>query len=258
VTVLRSAPVLAACAVVAALAAAPTGARASLKISAATSSERLEVDAAGRAEIDWHVGARTWSAVVEGDRITYGRTLPDSATARRVSPTVVDALVEEVLPDGEHFALQKLQRTGQFGARGPFELRFARWHGAPPVLTLRGEWAESATFPRLCGTATYHGKPFFGLRHTISGNPLDDFGRNVYLDVKRPGGWYRIMGVLTHPDGYALLLRTGRWLGPTFRALVVGPNVDGDLAPDVVATAPMPQRGTADVCPFPQAKYAGG
>ena len=48
------------------------------------------------------------------------------------------------------------------------------------------------------------------------------------------------MGVLTRPRGFALLIREAAWRGSRYRALVPGPNVDGDLAPDVTASAPMP------------------
>ena len=53
------------------------------------------------------------------------------------------------------------------------------------------------------------------------------------------------MGVLTRPRGFALLIREAAWRGARYRALVPGPNIDGDLAPDVTASAPLPAPGTA-------------
>ena len=155
-----------------------------------------------------------------------------------------------MLPNGTHYALQRIRRLGQFGQRGAPELRFARWRGAKPRLALTGEWAYNGRLPRICGTATYHGRPFFGGRHTLSGRPLDAFGRNVYIDVLRRDGWFRIMGVLTRPRGFALLIRDAAWRGSRYRALVPGPNIDGDLAPDVTASAPLPALGAAGACPF--------
>ena len=81
-------------------------------------------------------------------------------------------------------------------------------------------------------------------RHTLSGRPLDAFGRNVYIDVLRTDGWFRIMGVLTRPRGFALLIRDSAWRGSLYRAMVPGPNINGDLAPDVTAVAPLPAPGS--------------
>ena len=113
------------------------------------------------------------------------------------------------------------------------------------------EGGRTRTAVGICGTATYHGKPFFGFKHTASGNPLDELGRDVYIDVKRGSGWYRLEGVLTRPKGFALLIREAGWRGPQYRALVSGPNIAGDLAPDVIATTPLPERDVTDACPFP-------
>jgi hypothetical protein len=162
---------------------------------------------------------------------------------------------EVVLRDGTHYALQRVRRLGQFGQRGAPELRFARWRGAKPRISLTGEWAYHGRFPRICGTATYHGRAFFGGAHTLSGRPLDAFGRNVYIDVRRSNGWFRIMGVLTRPRGFALLIREAAWRGSLYRALVPGPNVDGDLAPDVTASAPLPAPGLTSACPFETGLY---
>jgi hypothetical protein len=237
------------------LAVVPATAHASLKISAWTSAERLAVGRDGAALITWREAGRTRTAVVRGDRVSYRSRIGRARIGRTVRPMVAYGVAEVVLPNGTHYALQRIRRLGQFGARGAPELRFARWRGAEPALALTGEWAYHGRFPRICGTATYHGRPFFGGRHTLSGRPLDAFGRNVYIDVLRPGGWFRIMGVLTRPRGFALLIREASWRGSLYRALVPGPNVDGDLAPDVTATAPLPARGAANVCPFATGVY---
>jgi hypothetical protein len=238
-----------------ALACAPATASASLKISAWTAGERLAIAPDGSAQIIWHEGGRTRSAVVRGDRVTYNAHLGARHGGRHVAPDVAYGRDEVVLPNGTHYALQRVRRLGQFGELGAPELRFARWRGEQPRLSLTGEWAYHGRMPRICGTATYHGRPFFGGRHTLSGRPLDAFGRNVYIDVLRSSGWFRIMGVLTRPRGFALLIRDTAWRGTLYRALVPGPNVDGDLAPDVIATAPLPSRGVTTACPFATGVY---
>jgi hypothetical protein len=234
---------------------APATAGASLKVSAWTGAERLSVARDGSAQITWREAGRTRSAVVRGDHIAYSARIGSRHVGRHVAPDVAYGRDEVVLPNGVHYALQRVRRLGQFGRMGAPELRFARWRGRQPQLSLTGEWAYHGRFPRICGTATYHGRAFFGGAHTLSGRPLDAFGRNVYIDVLRQGGWYRIMGVLTRPRGFALLIRDIAWRGARYRALVPGPNVDGDVAPDVIATAPLPARGAASVCPFATGVY---
>jgi hypothetical protein len=233
------------------LACLPATAGASLKISAWTSGERLSVSPDGTAQITWREHGRARTAIVRGDRVTYRGRI-----GRHAGRMVPAGVAEVVLPNGTHYALQRVRRLGQFGARGAPELRFARWRGAQPQLALTGEWAYDGKLPRICGTATYHGRPFFGARHTLRGRPLDAFGRNVYIDVLRPGGWFRIMGVLTRPRGFALLIRESAWRGARYRALVPGPNIDGDLAPDVTATAPLPAPGVRSACPFETGLYS--
>jgi hypothetical protein len=102
---------------------------------------------------------------------------------------------------------------------------------------------------------TYHGKAVYGGAHTSSGNPLDALGRNVYLDSLRSSGWYRMLGVLARPLGYAFLVRS-EWVGTRYRALVVGPNVGvgGDLAPVAEAETDAADEGE---CPFPPGAYKG-
>jgi hypothetical protein len=237
------------------LAIAPATAGASLKVSAWTSHEHLSVAPDGSAQITWREAGRTRVAVIRGDHVSYRSHIRKRGVGRHVAPEVAYGVDEVVLAGGTHYALQRVRRLGQLGRLGAPELRFARWRGAQPALSLTGEWAYHGRFPRVCGTATYHGRPFFGDRHTLSGRPLDAFGRNVYIDVLTVSGWFRIMGVLTRPRGFALLIRDSAWRGSRYRALVPGPNIDGDLAPDVTASAPMPSRSAAKTCPFSTGLY---
>jgi hypothetical protein len=225
----------------------PAGA--ALKIDSDTTAESLTVDVHGRAQVSWTVNGTRRTAVVAGSSVRYRGRLTKAASAARVAPTVPFALVQLRLPDGEQFALQRLRRTGQYGALGPWELYLARWHGDPTQLTV----TESRR--RVCGTVTYHGAAVYGSAHTRTGNPLDSLGRNIYIDSLRPSGWYRLMGVLARPRGYALAIRRG-WLGSRYRARVIGPNIGGDLAPvaSAMTSALSALRGNA--CPFPPGMYA--
>jgi hypothetical protein len=241
--------------ITAALAAAlalPGASQASLLVSRATSNEHLVVDAAGHARITWTSAGRTRSAAVIGSTLSYSAKGVGSMAATRVPATVPFAVVQYRLPNGEQFALQKVQRTGQFGQLGPVELHLARWRGALPQLSL-GVVGTAARATKVCGTASYHGAAIYGTGHTASGNPTDALGRNVYLEVSRSGGgWYRMEGVLLRPTGFALYLRMAAWQGARYRALLTGPNVAGDLAPDVVATAERSAATPDAPCPTPQ------
>jgi hypothetical protein len=235
----------------------PATASASLKIGTSTSAETLAVAPDGSAQVTWHEGGATRAAVIRGSRVTYSAQAAAGTTGSKITPDVAYGVAEVVLPNGTHYALQRVRRLGQFGKLGPSELHFARWRGDQPELSLTGEWAYNGRLPRICGTATYHGRPFFGFKHSATGNPLDELGRNVYIDALLAGGWYRIEGVLTRPKGFALLIRDSAWRGSRYRALVSGPNIGGDLAPDVTATTPLPAEGTTGACPFATGVYAG-
>ena len=228
---------------------------ASLLLGRSTSDEQIRVTAAGTAMVSWTEAGRRRHVIVRGSHLSYRGGLGGRSSASAQAPEVPFAVAQVALPDGTKFALQHVQRDGQFGKVGPPELRFSRWHGAATQLEHTGEWAYHGRMPRICGTATFHGTPFFGRRHTRAGRPLDAQGRNVYLDVFRARGWYRIMGVLTRPDGFALLIRTGAWRGSSYRATVPGPNVGSELAPDATATAAMPARSARHACPFGTGKY---
>ena len=184
-----------------ALACTPATAGASLKVSAWTSGEHLAVARDGSAQITWREEGSTRTAVVRGSRISYRARIGCHHIGRHVAPDVAYGRDEVVLPNGTHYALQRVRRLGQFGQMGAPELRFARWRGEQPRLSLTGEWAYHGRFPRICGTATYHGQAFFGGAHTLSGRPLDAFGRNVYIDVLRSNGLVPHHGRAHAPEG---------------------------------------------------------
>ena len=119
-----------------AFACASATANASLKVSAWTSGERLAVARDGSAQITWREGGRTRTAVVRGDHITYRATIGRRHIGRHVAPDVAYGRAEVVLRNGTHYALQRIRRLGQFGRLGAPELRFARWRGEQPRLSL--------------------------------------------------------------------------------------------------------------------------
>ena len=234
---------------------APAGASASLLLARTTSGETLRADAKGRALVTWREGGTQRRAVIASDRAVYRGGTIGKAVGVVVTPTIPFAVVQIALPSGTQVALQKFQRLGNYGSLGPVELRYSRWRGEPTRLSLTGEWTSDGRRMRICGTATYHGQPFYGLKHTITGNPLDAYGRNVYIDALRSSGWYRIFGVLTRPRGFAMMVSKPEMVGTAYRAAVPGPNLAGDLAPDATAETPAPPRGTKGRCPFPPGTY---
>ena len=81
-----------------------------------------------------------------------------------------------------------------------WELRLSHWTGELPVLTIDTDWAWHQ-WDHLFGTFTYAGQPVFGFKSTPSGEPLDTFGRNIYVDTFNSAygtGWKRENSFLTH------------------------------------------------------------
>jgi hypothetical protein len=224
------------------------GANAALLVDRATSAESLKVAANGSVQITWASRGQTRTLVVSGQTLKYGGTVKGANRAAQVTPTVPYAIAQYQLPNGEQFALQKVQRLGDLGQLGPVELYLARWSGAPTQLTL-----TTSRDGRVCGTVSYHGAAVYGGPHTTAGNPLDKLGRNVYIDALKPGGWWRVFGVLARPLGFALYLKP-QYAGSQYRALVVGPNTGGDLAPIAAASTPANAGGS---CPFAKGTYKG-
>jgi hypothetical protein len=146
-------------------------------------------------------------------------------------------------PDGSYWALQAWQRmlpdygVAPTATQAVWELRISHWTGALPVLTISVDWAYRQ-YDHLFGTYTYDGQPVYGFRATSGGNPLDSFGRNVYVDTFDSvygAGWRRDNSFLTHtglgsfcygfyPHGSH---PTGK--GTRYRATVEGPGVIPDV-----------------------------
>ena len=146
-------------------------------------------------------------------------------------------------PDGSYWALQAWQRMlPNYGlkaspAQAVWELRLSHWTGELPVLTISTDWAWHQ-WDHLFGTYTYNGQPVFGYKSTPAGNPLDTFGRNIYvdtLDSTYGKGWLRENSFLTHTGTgvfcYSFNPHGARpsGKGTQYRATVEGPGVTPDV-----------------------------
>ncbi len=153
-------------------------------------------------------------------------------------------------PDGSYWAVQAWQRElPNYGldpkpSQGVWELRLSHWTGPLAVLTISTDWAWHQ-WDHLYGTYTYRGSPVFGFASTSSGNPLDTFGRNIYVDTYDSAygsGWKRENSFLTHVGTGAFCYSFNphgpepAGTGTQYRATVEGPGV----TPDVMWQGPAP------------------
>jgi hypothetical protein len=157
-------------------------------------------------------------------------------------------------PDGSFWAVQSWLRVlprdgtpgiGRTGTRDDWELHLSHWTGPVPQLEVGIGWAYRR-FHSLFGRYTWLGRAIHGFASTPAGNPLDSFGRNLYLDTFNSAygrGWRRENAFLTHvgtggfcygfyPHGS---LPSG--MGERYRLSVNGPGV----LPDASWTGAPPQ-----------------
>ena len=177
-------------------------------------------------------------------------------TPSNTQPEESDALDPRILiyacttPDGSHWALQSWQRRlrcyGQTNKayNKVWELRLSHWNTELPKLEIKFDWQTWGTrhYDHLWGQFTYLGKPVFGFKNTKAGAPLDDWGRNVYLETFNSPygpGWKHENAFLTHrPTGAFCYVVTKHktasrtfpaGAGEKYRATVVGPGVTPDV-----------------------------
>jgi len=146
-------------------------------------------------------------------------------------------------PDGSFWALQAWQRElPDYGAQPTldqraWELHLSHWSGALPVLSITTDWAYRR-FDHLFGSFTYGGGGVYGFKSTRYSQPLDSWGRNVYVDTYYSplgAGWMRDNSFLTHrPQGtfcYGFFPRAGHPAakGTRYRATIEGPGVTPDI-----------------------------
>ncbi len=261
-------------------AAAPGVASASQLIARNTSSERLAVSSEGKALVTFHgqgqlkrvlvwgaVNARAPSAAAaqtefdvdySGGWGTHGRAVwrtIRNACGRYRGPQLRYLVAACTARDGSHWALQRWQRhQANFGlppwkpGHGVSELRVSHWRGALPKLEVWLDWSYGGRWHHLFGRVTYRGLPVHGFATTADGQPLDRFGRVLYLDTLDSAygkGWYRENGfVARNPDGtfcYGFVPHTSHageqrpaGHGRRYRLAVSGPGV----TPDIVWEAP--------------------
>ena len=146
-------------------------------------------------------------------------------------------------PDGSYWAVQAWQRAlPNYGLNASpkqavWELRLSHWTGELPQLTVKLNWAYR-TFQHLFGSFTYLGRPVHGFKSTSGGEPLDTFGRNLYVDTMNSAygkGWKRENSFLMHKGTgkfcYGFYSHGSRPVGAgsRYRATIIGPGVTPDI-----------------------------
>jgi len=172
----------------------------------------------------------------------YWRTFRGSCGAYDGPPLAWKVLACQA-PDGSYWALQAWQRmlpnygVAPTASQAVWELRLSHWTGDLPVLTIQTDWSWHQ-WDHLFGTFTYDSNPVFGFRSTPAGNPLDSFGRNIYVDTFNSAygaGWKRENSFLTHTGTGVFCYSfnphgshpAGK--GERYRATVEGPGVTPDV-----------------------------
>lgn len=203
---------------------------ASGSIKLATNPERpaLRVDGRGNAEVSWTAaGVRRYVFVPPTGRVYPGRRLAAADVSR--SSSVVALPFRRVLrrtPDGRLWALQ----AWRVQAGGPVELRFSRWRGEPPKMSLTSQPRFDGEL--VTGRATFAGRPVPLYSPTPEGKRIRSY---ALIDRKTPTGWSRIAGAATRADGTFRLFIPAAKLGASYRALLPGPNLGTTLAPDTAS-----------------------
>jgi hypothetical protein len=155
-------------------------------------------------------------------------------------------------PDGSHWAVQSWQRAlPNYGlapnaTQSVWELRLSHWTTDLPVLTIGMDWSWHR-WDHLFGTYTYRGRPVYGFRSTPTGQPLDAFGRNLYVDTLDSAygtGWKRENSFLTHRGTGAFCYSVNphgarpAGNGVRYRATIQGPGVTPDVMWEGVPLGP--------------------
>jgi hypothetical protein len=82
-------------------------------------------------------------------------------------------------------ALAGQLRVASWKARhAAWELRVSHWSGPLAQLEVWLDWSYGGRWHHLFGRLTYRGAPVFGFATTPSGQPLDGYGRVVYVDTR--------------------------------------------------------------------------
>ena len=146
-------------------------------------------------------------------------------------------------PDGSYWAVQQWQRqlpnygVAPTAVQAANEVHLAHWEGDLPVLTIATDWAWHQ-WEHLYGRFTYQDKPVHGFSSTPGGQPLDTFGRNLYVDTLDSvygSGWKRENSFLTHKGTGVSCYSVNphpphpAGNGKRYRATIIGPGVTPDM-----------------------------
>jgi hypothetical protein len=210
--------------------AVPAGASASITLGTNAQRPALRVDAQGNAEVSWTAGGvRRYVLVPPTGRVFPGRRLAGRDVSR--SSTAVTLAFRRVLrrtPDGRLWALQ----AWRVQPGGPVKLRFSRWRGAPPKVTIEADQRLDGNL--VTGRATFAGRPVPLYSPTPEGKRIRSY---VYVERSTVSTWSRLAGVRTQADGSFRLYVPPDRLGLEYRALLPGPNIGVTFAPDAASPA---------------------
>lgn len=258
-----------------ALAGLPDAAQASQLVARHTSFERLAVSRDGKALVTYRSGGElrrvvAWGAVnarppsrevpqvafrldYSGGWKTFGRGYWAShrnVCGRYRGPVLPWIVAACTAPDGSHWVLQRWRRSqANHGTppwkpgHGAWELRLSHWAGEVARLEVWTDWYYSGRWHHLFGRLTYRSRPVHGFSTTPNGQPLDGYGRVLYLDTLDSAlgpGWRRENGfVARRPTGafcYGFVphrTHTGEPRpaanGRRYRLAVSGPGVTPDI-----------------------------
>jgi hypothetical protein len=180
-------------------------------------------------------------------RIDYsGRSWTSAGGCRRYDgPQLAFFVAGCAAPDGTYWAVQSWRRTlPNFDGRptsrlGAWELHLSHWNGLVASLEAWTDWVYAGRYHHLFGRLTYAGQPVYGFSATKAGSPLDDYGRNIYVDTfdSRYGkGWRRENAFLAHRPtgvfcyGFYPFTSRGPGNGAKYRLTTVGPGVTPDVS----------------------------
>jgi hypothetical protein len=254
----------------------PERGHASQLIARNTSTERLEVSSRGQALLTYHARGRlrrvlAWGALnarlataLETPtefQVDYTGGWATSGTPRWKSlrnacgpyrgPALPWLVAACTARDGSHWAVQRWQRhQANFGippwrpGHAAWELRLSHWRGPLAKLEVWLDWSYGGRWHHLFGRLTYHGRPVHGFSTSPTGDPLDRYGRVLYLDTLDSAygpGWRRENGFVSrNPDGtfcYGFVPHTTHagelrlpGHGRRYRLAVSGPGVTPDVA----------------------------
>jgi hypothetical protein len=215
---------------VALLAAATAGpAAASTAVAYDAQRPALRVDSRGNAEVSWTAGgARRYLLVPPRGRVLPGARLPGRDVSRAApGPRLPFQRVLRRTPDGRRWALQTWRAT----ARGPVELHFSRWRGAPTRVTF------TVTDTVLEGSADFQGRAVTGFSPTPEGKRIRHYAFVDCLGCAGTRTWKRLTAVQTRANGSFRLFLRPAWRGSRYRVVVTGPNRGTTFAPIASAVA---------------------